>query len=260
LKLVSYLLIFTFISACDLSSQLHKEILETQKDITEQRYSRAVIRYKNILHKSPPRRVKIKIYYHLGEIYSSYLGQFDKSYEYYKKIIQESEDPLWKIKAQEKVAELEFNFLKDFSKAIESYRNLVNITPPLKQQDYFEYQMIRSYIEGGNFDQAIVEIKKVMRKKNHEYRTEFYYLLGKVYFLKKDWKNAIVHWKNHIKIETDKDKIVRTKFLMANAYETMEKLKEAYQLYYSILPQYPNPELIKNRLNSLYERRIARKR
>ena len=47
---------------------------------------------------------------------------------------------------------------------------------------------------------------------------------------------------------------------MGNAYETMEELKKAYNIYYSILGEYPNNDVIKNRLNSLYKRRIARKR
>ena len=47
---------------------------------------------------------------------------------------------------------------------------------------------------------------------------------------------------------------------MANAYETMERLKEAYNIYYSIVGEYPNNEVIKARLNSIYERKVARKR
>jgi len=47
---------------------------------------------------------------------------------------------------------------------------------------------------------------------------------------------------------------------MANAYEMLEKLKEAYNLYYSILGEYPNTKVIQNRLNSIYARKIARKR
>ena len=47
---------------------------------------------------------------------------------------------------------------------------------------------------------------------------------------------------------------------MANAYETMEELKKAYNLYYSILGEYPNTEVIQNRLKAIYDRRVARKR
>ena len=61
-------------------------------------------------------------------------------------------------------------------------------------------------------------------------------------------------------LENRNDRIVKTKFLIANAYESAEKLKEAYNIYYSILGEYPNSEVIENRLKSLYERRVSRKR
>ena len=47
---------------------------------------------------------------------------------------------------------------------------------------------------------------------------------------------------------------------MANSYESLENLKSAYNIYYSILGEYPNTEVIQNRLKGIYNRRIARKR
>ena len=84
--------------------------------------------------------------------------------------------------------------------------------------------------------------------------------LGIVSFKKKQWKIAINYWNKYIKKEKRQDNIVRTKFLMANAYETIENLEKAYNIYYSILGEYPNTKVIKNRLNAIYERKIARRR
>ena len=64
----------------------------------------------------------------------------------------------------------------------------------------------------------------------------------------------------YLKYEKNKDRIIEAKFMIANSYETKESLKEAYDIYYSILPEYPNPEVIKGRLKSLFTRRQARKR
>jgi hypothetical protein len=47
---------------------------------------------------------------------------------------------------------------------------------------------------------------------------------------------------------------------MANAYETMENLSKAYSIYYSIQGEYPNTKVIQNRLNSVYQRKVAKKR
>jgi hypothetical protein len=66
--------------------------------------------------------------------------------------------------------------------------------------------------------------------------------------------------KEYIKRETRKDNVVQAKFVLANALENLEELKKAYNMYYSILSDYPNIDVIKNRLKSIYKRRVARKR
>ena len=76
----------------------------------------------------------------------------------------------------------------------------------------------------------------------------------------KDWNKSITYMKEYIKREKRKDKVVRAKFLLANSYEVIEKLKTAYNIYYSILGEYPNTQVIQDRLKSVYERRVARRR
>ena len=84
--------------------------------------------------------------------------------------------------------------------------------------------------------------------------------MGMIHFEKKEWRQAISFWNQYITREKRKDFVIEAKFLMANAYETLEALKKAYNLYYSILGEYPNTEVIQSRLNAIYQRRIARKR
>lgn len=81
-----------------------------------------------------------------------------------------------------------------------------------------------------------------------------------IYFLNLNWDLAIIAFKKYIKIEKRRDIIVQAKFILANIYETKEELKKAYNIYYSILGEYPNAQVIKNRLESIYNRRVARKR
>ena len=87
-----------------------------------------------------------------------------------------------------------------------------------------------------------------------------FYYLGLIHFHQKLWKRSLVYLKEYSKRETKKESIVQAKFLMANIYESREELKTAYDLYYSILGKYPNTQVVQNRLNSIYSRRIARKR
>ena len=69
-----------------------------------------------------------------------------------------------------------------------------------------------------------------------------------------------VRYKRNAQIQALDNQLVDALILMANAYETMENLKNAYNLYYSLLGEYPNTQVLQNRLSSIYERQVARKR
>jgi hypothetical protein len=74
------------------------------------------------------------------------------------------------------------------------------------------------------------------------------------------WKMAISVMNKFLKITKSYGRKYEGKFLIANSYENLEQLKKAYDIYYSILSEYPNTEVIKNKLNSIYVRKISRKR
>ena len=113
---------------------------------------------------------------------------------------------------------------------------------------------------GAILDEAQRVLKKIQGQKGHKYFIPSLYYLGMTFFIKRKWDPSIEYFKEYLRFEKKRHKIVKTLFLMANAYETKEALKEAYDIYYSLLGDYPNPEVVKNRLKSLYERRVARKR
>jgi hypothetical protein len=81
-----------------------------------------------------------------------------------------------------------------------------------------------------------------------------------IQFRQGHWGPAIDMWKKYLEVETRKDKKVEVRYLMANAYETIENLKEAYAIYYSLLGEYPNTQVIQNRLKAIYQRKVSRKR
>ena len=118
---------------------------------------------------------------------------------------------------------------------------------------------------GKGFSKDLIEEAKKLFEKmkmtpDHEYNLKSYYYLGIISFQISDWSNVIRNFTEYIQREKRKDGIAQAKFLMANAYETMEDLPKAYNLYYSILGDYPNVSVVQNRLKAVYARRIARKR
>ncbi|MBT3982017.1 MAG: tetratricopeptide repeat protein [Bacteriovoracaceae bacterium] len=252
--------ILGLVLGCDFSARINKEIILAQTAFNNQNYKRAAFIYEQILKRNPPIQVKTKIHYQLGDLYSLHLGLWDKSIVHFKEIIAKANIPLWKVKAEEKLGEIYFSHTKDFNASAEIYRELSEFVPKLMGQDFYELRLGVSLLYANKFTRSESVFNNIRSNVGHTYYIRSKYFLGLNYFHQKLWKGAIVEWKTYIIEEKRSDYVVQTKFLLANTYESTEDLKKAYNIYYNILNEYPNPQVIKNRLKSLYSRRVARKR
>ena len=246
--------------SCDFTPPINRKIIDAQNYITEQKYNKAAYLYEDILKSNPGSELRLKICYQLGELYSIYLGEYKKAVYNYEEVKQLTEDPLWLIKIEEKLADINFNYRKNYSEAIKNYSKLSEFTPKLKKYDYFQLQIAISYYFLNDSENSIKQLTKIQTNPNDEYFIRSFYYLGLIYYEKKDFNKALFVWSEYLKRETKKEYIVQAKFLVANIYESTENLKMAYDIYYSIANDYPNPDVIQNRLSSLYERRVSRRR
>lgn len=249
-----------FVISCDFTSAVNKEILNAQDHLLHQKYSEAITTYQNILKHNLPDSLKVKIYYQIAEVYSLYLNDGSKAVDAYEQIEILTQDLTWKIKAREKIAEIYFTMLKDFSKSASSYRSLIDGKIETEKKDFYEFRLGISLRKLNKYIECEEIFKKISLNEKSNFYVLSFYELGLSYFYKKDWQKAIEAWFEYLKREKNKENIVLTKFMIANTYETNEKLKEAYDIYYSIASEYPNTEVIKARIKSLYTRRMARKR
>jgi tetratricopeptide (TPR) repeat protein len=261
MKAVIFTVIMTvLITSCDFTPPVNRKIIDAQNYITEQKYAKAAYLYEDILKSNPSQELRLKICYQLGELYSIYLGQYKKAVYNYEQVKELTEDPLWLIKTEEKLADVNFNYLKDYKNAIKNYVRLSEFTPKLKNFDFFQLQIALSDFYLNERAEALAQLIKIQADPNHEYFVRSFYYVGLIYFEQKDFNKALYAWQEYLKRETKKEYIVQTKFMVANAYESTENLKMAYDIYYSIANDYPNPDVIQNRLNALYARRVSRRR
>lgn len=249
-----------FFYSCDFTPPVNRKIIDAQSYITSQKYAQAAYLYEDILKSNPSEELRLKICYQLGELYSIYLGQYKNAVYYYAQVKELTEDPLWLIKAEEKLADINFNYLKNYKNAIKNYAKLSEFTPKLKEFDFFQLQIALSKFYLNDKAAALAQLIKIQTNPNHEYFVRSFYYVGLIYFEQKELNKALFVWQEYLKRENKKEYIVQTKFMVANAYESTENLKMAYDIYYSIANDYPNPDVIQNRLASLYSRRVSRRR
>lgn len=257
---IVYLFFLLLIIGCDFTSGLHKDILRAQNSINRREFKHAAKIYENILRRKASKSIRIKIYYQLAEIYSVYLNNYKKAIFNLDSIINESNEPLWQVKALERIGDIYFENLKEYEKSLKVYEKLSNFIPRLEKQDQYNFKYAQSLFYLGKYEESNKLFKDLSINGTENSKIRSFYYLGLSHFYNKDWDTSISYWFEYLKREKRKDYIIKTKFLIANAYESSENLKEAYNIYYSIIGEYPNPDVIKNRLNSLYERRVARKR
>ena len=246
--------------ACDFTPRLHKDILNAQNLIATQDYKTAIARYEEILSRNPADEIKVKIHYQIGELYSINLNKNIKALYHYEKVKDFSEEPLWLVKAEERIGEINFIYLRNYESALKPYKRLLAFNPKLKRYDFYQYRLALSYLGLKDYAMAESVLKEMENNPAHEFHIRSMYELGMCFFYQEKYPQAIEEWRAYIKREKRSEHVVQAKFLMANAYETMEDLKAAYNLYYSILGKYPNTTVIKNRLEAIYARRVARKR
>jgi tetratricopeptide (TPR) repeat protein len=246
--------------ACDFTPPINRKIIDAQNYISGQKYNQAAYLYEDILKSNPTSELRLKISYQLGELYSIYLGQYKKAVYNYNEVKNLTEDPLWLIKIEEKLAEVNFTYLKNYSEAIKNYSRLSEFVPKLKKHDFFQFQIAICYYKLRESEKAINALSKIQSDTNNEFFIRSFYYLGLIYYEKKDYNKALFVWSEYLKRETIKENIVQAKFLVANVYESTENLKMAYDIYYSISNDYPNSDVIRNRLSALYSRRVSRHR
>lgn len=254
------LLFLILLTGCGFTSGSYKDILKAQDYISERKYVEATKLYESILLRKPSINIKIKINYQLAEINSLYLNKYEKAIKHYTNVIKLTNEPLWQTKALEKMGMISFENTKDYSTARFAYKKLMNFIPKLAKQSFYKLRYSLTFYYEGNYKRSQNLLKNIIVEESDQSSVEAYYYIGLINFYEKKWDTAISYWFEYLKREKDRSKIVQVKFLIANAYESSEKLKEAYNIYYSIIGSYPNPKVIKSRLNSLYQRRVARKR
>ncbi len=249
-----------FFASCDFTSGLNRDILAAQDYVERQDYEKAAEAYERLLRQNPTKVIQTKIHYQLAEIYYLYLSQQPRALSHYRYIVENDDDPRNQVRSLEKIADINFSFSKNYKDAIKAYQTLLDFKPRLQEADFYDFRVAEAMFEDGQLDRADLRFSRLSNETNHTYHIESFYYLGLIAYYQQRWDAAVEKWLEYIKREKRKDLIVKTKFLIANSYESGEKLKEAYNIYYSLLDDHPNPQVIKDRLKALYARRVARKR
>lgn len=260
MKILLLFLLIPFISACDFTTGVSRKILKAQDYVDNHQYDKAIEEYKVLLELDTPKKIQHKIYYQMAEIYSIYLLDGKQALKYYEKIQESLADENLKKTSLIKSAELSFD-LKKYKRAIKYYETFIDSDNfSENEKNYFGMQMGIAYFESNNRKEAKRVLGKIANEKDNTYQSKAYFYLGQIYSYEVEYDMAIESWEKSLEVERDSAQKIETKFYIANIYEQQNKLEKAYKYYYSIIDFYPNPEIIKKRLEKIYQRKVSRRR
>jgi TolA-binding protein len=259
-KLFLFFLLATLVCSCDYSSSLDKEIIAGQKAFKEQDYLKATKIYQEVVKKTNNRELKRKLLYRISEILLVEIRDVNSSLGSLNELLSNENDLFWQVKAREKIADINFSYKKNYKEAVYNYHLLSNYKPPLEGVDFYKYRHALALLMSEDYTTASAAFNEIYADKKSTYRLEALFYSAQIKFLQSKWEEAITLYKDYLTQESDAEKIIQAKFLIANCYEMIPKLKEAYNIYYAILEKYPNQDVILRRLKSIYERRRNRKR
>ena len=248
------------IISCDFTTGVSRKILNAQDFVDNQQYQKAIDEYEVILELNPSETIKFKIFYQMAEIYSLYLINGEKALRYYELIENSLADNKLKKSAVIKASKLCFD-LKKYNRAVIYFENFIESEEfSEEEKNYFGMQMGISYYEMNDLKNARRVLGKISETKDNPYRSQSLFYLGQTYSLQYDYDKAISLWEKSLELERESERKIETKFYIANSYERQNKLEKAYKYYYSIIDFYPNPEIIKKRLERIYQRKVSRRR
>ena len=123
-KFIVHIILFLFLTSCDFSPRLHKEILKAQNILLEQKYYQAIASYEEILKEECPSEIKVKIFFQLGELYSTHLFNNRKAISYFRKVRNETSDPRWLYESEKRIAEINFSYLNNYEESMKGYKKI----------------------------------------------------------------------------------------------------------------------------------------
>ncbi len=160
------------------------------------------------------------------------------------------------------MADVNFYQLKKYDQAAKHYEILSQFKPHLNKHDYYKFQMAKSLMENKNYPRAITLFNEIASDPKNKYQYEAYFQKGLINFYNKKWETAIEHFKVFIANSPSKDYVVQAKFLIANCYETQEKLREAALFGAEVIRvsgNYDQTKLIASQFaQRTHERRVGR--
>jgi len=228
--------------------------------LEDRKYEAAISEFQDIVDKSPASSLGQEAQLKIAQIQHLYLGRSQDAIESYSEYLKRSKEPLKRREVERTMGDLQFQNLENYDEAIASYTKLVKQSPNTPDAEELIYRLGRAFFLKSQFEDAI----KVFQYQkasfpDGEMRWKAELEIGNAKSSMGKCADAIVHF-DAIVAGAPKSQKVLAKFAKASCFEEQDDLDSAYEIFSSIKDDYPTPTVVELKMQKIKRRKILRKR
>lgn len=244
---------------CNANSSKNQFALAEQLFL-EKKYDASIHEFDKIVQRDPQSEFGVKALQQIATIQQLYLNNADEALKTYRLLLKRSTDPNLTRETQLTIANLYFERFEDYEKAAENYLALYQAGPEDEEADQFLYRYGRSLFLKNHFDSAM----KAYQTLREKFPRSYYSLRAELEIANAlsssgKCKEAIKKY-DEVRASSRKDLRIMATFETANCYEYLDDLDTAYDLLASIQADYPNPDVVSQKMQKIKRRKILRRR
>lgn len=255
----AFLLVFLIaLPAC--VSKASTLLREAEKKWMQNEYREAVKGFVQVIDGYPGTPEAETALLRAGETFMLNLAEYQKAVEYFTRVVVEYPKGERVLTAQEAMASIYENSLKDYNRAVIQYQKLLDTGPAERLEDY-QLAIGRSYYLKGDYEQAIIEYQTVIEQyPDGDLVPQAEYQIANSYFVMNRCEPAVKQF--DLLLENRPDVSFRSDILLSIGVcmEEREEYAYALQLYEEILNKYGNRELIQRKIDAVLARMRAKNR
>lgn len=242
----------------NLDKILQGDFARGEKLQLEGKYEDAAAVFENLYDRHPHFHRAAEAIFQTGEIRNLYLHSYHEALLAYLLVERDYPDSPLAERALKQVADIYKNQLREYLRAIVIYQKLLDMGG--KDSSEAQYEMADCYFRLNNFEQARIEFESFLKNfPDSERSAEVQYRVATAASLEGNLDKALETFKLVSKNWPDSAYAVEARFGQAGVLEEREELRSALQILEDLRDVYPNPKILKKRIEQV-EERIKKKR
>ncbi|OGQ11738.1 MAG: hypothetical protein A3G39_00260 [Deltaproteobacteria bacterium RIFCSPLOWO2_12_FULL_43_16] len=241
--------LFFLFTACsqDPSLPLYQK---AEEHFSKMDYVQAVKGYSDVVNKYPESQYAPASQYKIGLINNLYLKDMKRAMNAYATLMLLYPGSEEVILARQDMADIYIR-KGDYRRAIGEYQWLMKNTGGA-QRDNVQYQIAMAYLKLTDIKQARIEFQEILKNSfNSQFNPQISYQIANTYYLEGDCREAIKAYDNVVSLYPSSPYAHEARLGKAVCIEEAGNIAEAMELYKELEKSYPNPEVIRVRMEGI---------